>query len=218
MRHNSQRVPGKNYRDFVGKELFRHVLDALLSSRNVDRVIIDTDSSVIRSICLLDYTADQVHLLERPEDLRAPETPMNKILLHDIGQVGGEYFLQTHSTNPLLKPETIESAVEMYFDGLDSGSSDSLFSVTSRRIRIWSAKGMPLNHDPGVLMQTQDLEPYFEENSCMYIFSSSSLTANGNRIGSRPMLFEMNPLEAIDIDEEQDFVLAEALYMYSKSQ
>jgi CMP-N-acetylneuraminic acid synthetase len=79
-------------------------------------------------------------------------------------------------------------------------------------VRIWGADGQPLNHDPRVLIQTQDLEPFFEENSCLYLFTAKSLCDNANRIGAAPAMFEIDPLEAIDIDEEPDFLLAEALY------
>lgn len=210
MRHHSQRVPGKNYRDFAGKPLYRHVVDALLGARGIARVVIDTDSPVIRDDCRSVY-GERVLLLERPEHLRAPEVPMNDILLNDIEQLDGEYFLQTHSTNPLLRSETIEAAIARFSACLEAGECDSLFSVTPRQVRIWGAGPRPLNHDPAVLMQTQDLEPFYEENSCLYLFSADVLRQRKNRIGEKPLMFEMDALEAVDIDEETDFVLAEAL-------
>jgi CMP-N-acetylneuraminic acid synthetase len=92
------------------------------------------------------------------------------------------------------------------------GECDSLFSVTPRRVRIWDRDTRPLNHDPAQLLQTQDLAPFFEENSCLYLFSAAGLQSRRNRIGARPLMFAMDPLEAVDIDEESDFLLAEALY------
>lgn len=210
MRHHSQRVPGKNYREFAGKPLYRHVVDALLMARGVGRVVIDTDSPVITEDCLSTY-GDSVMLLERPEHLRMPEIPMNDILLNAINQLEGEHFLQTHSTNPLLTTTTIDAAVDRYFMGIETGEHDSLFSVTRRQVRIWGAGARPLNHDPAILLQTQDLEPFYEENSCLFLFSASVLRAHKNRIGAKPIMFEMDALEAVDIDEETDLVLAEAL-------
>jgi CMP-N-acetylneuraminic acid synthetase len=72
--------------------------------------------------------------------------------------------------------------------------------------------GLPMNHDPAVLMRTQDLTPVYVENSCLYLFSKESLKATGNRIGKTPMMFEIDKLEAHDIDDEADFALAEMLY------
>ena len=197
--------------------LYRHVLESLLAAKNIEKVVIDTDSEIIRDDCKLNYS-DRVLLLERPIELRTPEVPMNNILMHDVQKVGGEYFLQTHSTNPLLKTHTIERAIEKFFDYIEKGDCDSLFSVTKRKQRIWNNNGKPINHDPDKLIQTQDLEPYYEENSCLYLFSASVLLTRKNRIGANPVMFEMDALESIDIDEESDFLLAEAMYMYSHAQ
>ena len=88
---------------------------------------------------------------------------------------------------------------------------DSLFSVTRLQTRLFDAAGQPLNHDPGVLMRTQDLPPVYEENSNIYLFSDEQI-AHRRRIGDAPLLFETDPLESTDIDEEHDFVIAEMLH------
>jgi len=210
MRHHSQRVPGKNYRNLAGSPLYRYIVDALLESKGVECVVIDTDSPVIMDDCRTTY-GDSVTLLERPEHLRAPDIPMNDILLNAIGQLDDMHYLQTHSTNPLLKTSTIDAAIERYFSGIETGEFDSLFSVTRRQVRIWDSDNRPLNHDPDILKQTQDLEPFYEENSCLYLFSAEVIRAKKNRIGSMPLMFEVDALEAVDIDEERDFLLAEVL-------
>ncbi len=215
MRHQSQRVAGKNYRPMGGKPLYRHIVDALLASGSVTRVAIDTDSGVIADDVAKHY-GEQVQTLARPAHLTAPTVPMNDILMHDVSVLGGELFLQTHSTNPLLKPATIARAVGRFREHLAAGDHDSLFSVTRRHVRIWGGDGRPLNHDPAELIQTQDLEPFFEENSCLYLFTAKGLVENANRIGAAPLMFEIDPLEAIDIDEEPDFLLAEALYQSTR--
>jgi CMP-N-acetylneuraminic acid synthetase len=211
MRHFSQRVPEKNYRIFAGKPLYRHVVDALLAARRVSQVVIDTDSPVIRDDCRAAY-GNTVVLLKRPENLRAPEISMNEILLNDMEQLTGKFFLQTHSTNPLLRADTIDDAVDRFFNAFEQGECDSLFSVTRRQVRIWDADAHPLNHDPEKLIQTQDLSPFFEENSCLYLFSADILKERHNRIGAKPLMYTMDPIEAVDIDEEEDFYLAEALF------
>ena len=212
MRHHSQRVPGKNYREFAGKPLYRRVVDALLTARSVRQVVIDTDSPVIRDDCITSY-GDAVLLLDRPEHLRAPEIAMNEVLLNDMKQLEGEYFLQTHSTNPLLRAATIDDAVDRFFTAFKRGECDSLFSVTRRQVRIWDADARPLNHDPAHLIQTQELPPFFEENSCLYLFTAKVFKKRQNRIGAKPLMYEMEPVEAVDIDEETDFRLAESLFL-----
>jgi N-acylneuraminate cytidylyltransferase len=121
----------------------------------------------------------------------------------------GEHFLQTHSTNPLLKTATIDRAVETYFDNLVK--HDSLFSVTPLQTRFFWEDGRPINHDPQSLIKTQGLPFVYEENSCIYIFSRKIFEEVGNRIGRCPMMFPMDPYESVDIDEPFDFSIAEAL-------
>lgn len=210
MRHSSERVEGKNYRNFAGRPLYHHIVSALLHSRTIGQVVIDTDSPFIREDAALAFPS--VVLLERPEHLRGGEVPMNDVLLHTVQQLAADFFLQTHSTNPLLTPKTIDRAVETFLDA--QPDADSLFSVTRLQARLWTDQGLPLNHDPAVLLRTQDLPPVFEENSNIYIFSAQTLRKHGNRIGATPLLFEIGAGEAMDIDEELDFQIAELLFKH----
>jgi CMP-N-acetylneuraminic acid synthetase len=134
---------------------------------------------------------------------------MNDILLYDTSKVAADIYLQTHSTNPLLKAETIESALDAFLEVYPG--RDSLFSVTRLQTRLWDQDGKPINHDPSVLLQTQDLPPVFEENSCIYIFTRDILEKRHNRLGSNPLMFEMDAEEAWDIDDELDFSITEYL-------
>lgn len=208
MRHNSERVPGKNYRPFHGKPLYHYILETLLGCPHIKTVLIDTDSPFILEDAGTHFP--EVQLIERPQHLRGGEVPMNEVLLHDVTQVESEWYLQTHSTNPLLRTETLTRAIRTLMEVLPV--YDSLFSVTRVQTRLWCGDGHPVNHDPDVLIRTQDLPPMFEENSNIYIFNGKTLEARGNRIGKRPLMFEMDRIEAIDIDDEADFTIAEILY------
>ena len=125
--------------------------------------------------------------------------------------MAADFYLQTHSTNPLLTSETVDRAIEMFLSAYPQ--HDSLFSVTRIQARLWDAKGEAMNHDPNVLLRTQDLPAVYEENSCMYLFTRKVLERRRNRIGERPMMFEIDRREAADIDEEIDFRLAEMMYL-----
>jgi CMP-N-acetylneuraminic acid synthetase len=208
MRHHSERVPGKNFRLFAGRPLYHHIVSSLLAYPLIAEVVIDTDSPVIMEDVAKHFP--QVRLIERPEHLRADDTPMNGVLLYDVTQIEANYYLQTHSTNPLLRTETITRAIEMFLHNLPK--YDSLFSVTRLQTRLWDVQGRPINHDPGILLRTQDLPPVYEENSNLYIFTRETIEKSRNRIGERPLMFEIGPLEAYDIDKELDFRIAEFLY------
>ncbi|MBE0616360.1 MAG: acylneuraminate cytidylyltransferase family protein [Proteobacteria bacterium] len=208
LRHDSERVPGKNYRLFAGRPLYHWIIRTLYAAETVAEVVIDTDSPFIREDA--GRVFERVSILERPSHLRGGDVPMNDVLLNSVSSLEADLFLQTHSTNPLLRAETVDRAVRTFWDR--RGECDSLFSVTRLHTRLWDASGHPLNHDPSVLLRTQDLPPVFEENSCLYLFERETLLRRGNRIGWRPHLLEIPPEEAVDIDEETDFRIAEALF------
>ncbi len=208
MRHCSERVPSKNYRQFSGKPLFHHIVRSLLACPEINEVVIDTDSQTIMLDALRYFP--MVTVLERPEYLRNATTPMNDVLLHTTTQLAADYYLQTHSTNPLLSSATISCAIQRFLGNIDQ--YDSLFSVKRLHTRLWDSVGRPINHNPDKLIRTQDLQPVYEENSCIYIFSRQTLEKYGNRIGEQPLLFEMAQVESWDIDEESDFEIAELLF------
>jgi len=207
MRHHSERVTGKNYRPFAGRPLYHYIASSLVACPLITEVVIDTDSQKIMEDASQHFP--QIRLIERPENLRADMVPMNDVLLYDVTQVESVYYLQTHSTNPLLRTETITKAIETF---LSPGDHDSLFGVTPLQTRLYDAKANPINHDPDILLRTQDLPSVYEENSTLYIFSEKTLENRKNRIGCQPIMFEVKREEAIDIDEELDFLFAEFLF------
>lgn len=207
MRHNSERVKGKNYRDFNGKPLYHHIVETLLATQAITQIIIDTDSDFIFDDA--EKFFPEVKCLNRPAHLQDGGVPMNDVLLNTVNQVPSDFYLQTHSTNPLLKAETVEAAVQ-YFLG-QFPIYDSLFGVTRLQTRLWDSLGRAINHNPNILLRTQDLPPIFEENSCFYIFSKKTLEEKHNRIGDRPFMWEVSKKESIDIDEEIDFKIAELM-------
>jgi CMP-N-acetylneuraminic acid synthetase len=213
MRHESHRVPGKNYRFMAGLPLFHYILNTLQLCPEIAEVVVDTDSPQILAGVKKEFP--KVKLLVRPENLRAGEIPMNEILLYDTSQVEADFYLQTHSTNPLLRPETISKSIDCFLDKYPG--FDSLFSVTRLQTRLWDVQGRAINHDPAVLLRTQDLPPVFEENSCLYIFTRNNLIDRCNRIGERPFLFEIDAEEAWDIDDELDFSIVDSLLTRKRS-
>ena len=179
MRHHSQRVHDKNYRLLAGKPLFHYIIETLLEVPEIEKLVVDTDSEPI--IEGLRKHFSNVIILERPENLRADETPTNDVLLHDTAEVKADFYLQTHSTNPLLRSKTISRAIERFLAHYPV--KDSLFSVTRWQTRLYDQHGVAINHDPTGLLQTQELPPVYEENSCLYLFTRQNLLEKNHRIG-----------------------------------
>jgi CMP-N-acetylneuraminic acid synthetase len=207
MRHHSQRVPGKNYRTLAGKPLFHHILETLLQVPELDAVAVDTDSEPVMEGVRRFFPA--VKLIERPDHLLADDVPMNDILLNDTAQIEADFYLQTHSTNPLLKAGTISQAIQSFVAAFPE--HDSLFSVTRLQTRLYFQDGRAINHNPRELIQTQDLPPVYEENSCLYLFTRDNLVRWHHRIGPKPLMHEIPAGEAWDIDEELDFTICDFL-------
>ena len=210
MKATSERVVNKNMKDFNGFPLYHAIIKSLLASKYIETIVINTDSKMIAEDARENF-GKSVIIIDRPIEIQGGDVSMNIIIDYDLQQLDAKHFLQTHSTNPLLKSETIDIAIEKYFERLKE--YDSLFGVTKVQTRFYDKDANPINHNPKELLRTQDLEPLYEENSNFYIFSKESFKNSGNkRIGLKPQIFEVNKLEAVDIDEPEDFILAELLY------
>lgn len=213
MKGNSERVPNKNLKDFAGTPLYHKVMNTLLDSKYIDCVIVNTDSSSIKEDIAKNFDKNKVIIHERPAEIQGDFVSMNKVIEYDLNLSEGDIYIQTHSTNPLLKTATLDGAIEKMLSLAEEGAYDSIFSVTKIQTRLYNSEGEPFNHDPTVLLRTQDLPPLYEENSNFFIFTKSSFQNNDQkRIGKKAMMCEIDKIEAVDIDEPQDFVIAETLY------
>lgn len=171
----------------------------------VDEIVVNTDSDEIASEAAEHF---DVTVFDRPERLCGDHVSMNQIILHDVAAVDADVYLQTHCTNPLLQPETVDDAISTFLDS----DADSLFSVTPLQTRLWDGDGEPVNHERDQLQRTQDLDPIYEENSNLYVFTRDSVERRENRIGDDPEMYPMDEAEATDIDEMIDFEFAEYLH------
>lgn len=215
MKAISERVPGKNLKEFDGRPLYSVMLDVLLQSKYIQQVVINTDGEDLKNSILEGYP-EKVLVLNRKEEICGNYVSMNKIIEHDINAVEADIYVQTHSTNPLLKVESIDRAIEKMLEKLKENELASVFSVTKVQKRFYTKDAKPLNHDPKMLV-TQHLEPMFEENSCFYVFTKKSFLDNDSRIGRYPYMIELDKIESTDIDDPEDFIIAEALYKLLRS-
>lgn len=216
MKANTERIPGKNFRSFNGKPLFRWILDTLLSIEAIDCVVINTDARRILADNGL-VESERVRIRDRRPDICGNMVSMNLIIEDDVASIPADVYVMTHTTNPLVNATTIESAIREFQAALAAGTADSLFTVDRVQTRFYRSDASPVNHDPNDLIRTQDLEPWFEENSNLYLFTRSSFDATHSRIGHRPMLLENSRFESIDIDDEDDWGLAVAAAQYLES-
>ena len=214
MKANSVRVKGKNFRDFCGKPLFRWILDTLLAVEEIDQIVINTDARhILAENGLVD--TDRICIRDRKPEICGDHVSMNLVLADDLANVPADIYLMTHTTNPLMSADTIRKALAAFIEGQAAGRADSLFTVDKVQQRYYRADCSPVNHDPDNLIPTQELEPWFEENSNLYIFTASSFAKTKARIGKQPMMYEGPYFESIDIDTpaDWDFAVVGARFM-----
>ena len=215
IKHNSERVPGKNYRDFNGKPLFYWIINTLLNSTYIDKIVIDTDSPTIKEQVpkYFNDNMERIIIYDRPVHLHGGHVATNDLFVNVIQDLhlDADYYFQTHTTNPLLKTSSVNDAIETFLNKVSEGY-ETLFSVKTHYTRFYDSIGQDMNHNRFHLIPTQDLDPIYEENSCMYLFSKSTLMKYKARIGKKAYLYKMTDIESTDIDWHEDFKLAELLH------
>ncbi|QXD26365.1 acylneuraminate cytidylyltransferase family protein [Opitutia bacterium ISCC 51] len=210
MKAHSARVKGKNFRIFAGKPLFRWILDTLLFVEEIEKIVINTDArEILKENGLVD--TDRVLIRDRKPEICGDHVSMNLVIEDDLEAIDAETFVMTHTTNPLLSGPTLQEALQAYNKGVAEDGKDSLFTVNEYQTRFYRDDGSAVNHDPNVLLPTQELEPWYEENSNLYIFTKNSFKATNARIGEAPILFPTPTLESADIDNATQWRIAEII-------
>lgn len=217
MKANSERVKGKNFRDFCGKPLFRWILDTLMSIEEISTIIINTDArQILYENGLVD--TDRIVIRDREQEICGDHVSMNLIIADDLAHNPADLYLMTHTTNPLMSADTIRLSINEFINARSAEKADSLFTVNKIQTRLYRQDRSPVNHDPENLIPTQNLEPWYEENSNLYIFTSESFAKTRARIGRHPIMYESPMLESIDIDTpaDWDFAVVAARFMQDK--
>lgn len=211
IKKHSERLPGKNFREFDGQPLYHWILDTLESVSAVDRIIVNTDAEKVINQAPEQF---EIEVSVRPERLRDEEVTTN-IIQYEIDRTDSDVYLHTYCTCPLLTAETISTAISEF---LESSEHDSLLPVTRHKKRFYDAELNPINHDPHDISPSQDLSALYEENSALFIYTEETFDRTGHRIGNNPLPFEINKKEAIEIDYLSEFRLAESIHKSRSSQ
>jgi len=214
IKHHSSRVKDKNFKDFNGKPLYFWIINTLLHVEKISKIVIDTDSQTIMDGVKENFkeNIDKIILYNRPLNLRGDDVSTNLLFMNVINELNldADVYFQTHTTNPLLSIKTINDAVDTYIENKDK--YDTLFSVKTHHTRFYDKDGNDMNHNRFKLIPTQDLDPIYEENSCIYLFTKESLSKYNARISENAYLFKMSDIESSDIDWPEDFKIAETLH------
>lgn len=203
MKLNNVRLPNKNTRAFNnGAPLCTYILNTLLKVREIDEVYVYCSQEEIKR-----YLPEGVRYLKRSEDLDTDTTKMNEVLAAFAKDVDADVYVMTHATAPFVRVESFEKGINAVL----SEQYDSSFAVKKIQDFLWK-DGQALNYDLNCIPRTQDLEPIYMETSGFYIYKKQIILEMNRRIGEMPYLVEVDEIESMDIDEYQDFVIADAIY------
>lgn len=198
--HN-ERCPGKNTRLLRDKPLLQHELDNLKLTGLCNSInVYCSDEAVIP------FLPENVNFLKRPEYLDLPTSNFTQIFDNFIETVDSDIYVYAHATAPFITVETMKQCIE----AVKSGDYDSAFCAVKLQDYLWQ-DGEPLNFDASNLPRTQDLKPIYQETSGVYVFTKEVYQKYRRRIGKKPFIKEVSFKEAVDIDNPEDFDLAEAL-------
>lgn len=197
----NERCPGKNIRILGSKPLLQHELDNLKLTGLCDSISVFCSSEDINS-----FLPEGVDFVKRPEYLDLPTSNFTQIFnmfmeLHDA-----DIYVYAHATAPFITVETMKQCINAVL----SGEFDSAFCALKLQDYLWQ-DGEPLNFDATNLPRTQDLKPVYQETSGIYVFTKEVFQNYHRRIGKKPYIKEVSIKEAVDIDNPEDFELAEAL-------
>lgn len=205
MKLNNRRLPQKNTKCFTnGKPLCYYILSTLLRIDKIDEVYVYCSNSNIT-----EFIPDGVKYIKRSESLDKDTTSMTEVLTCFTKEVFADVYVMTHTTAPFISKESIEMGLEAVLNG----DYDSAFAAKKLQDFLWK-DGIPFNYELNNIPRTQDLPTLYEETSGFYIYKNSVMSDLNRRIGKRPYIVEVGEIEGIDIDEPEDFVIADAIYNY----
>lgn len=198
---NNERCPGKNTRMLGTKPLLQWELDSLKATGLCNSINVFCSSEDV-----IPFLPEGVGFVKRPNFLDLPTSNFTQIFSLFMEEHPADIYIYAHATAPFITVETMKQCIE----AVQSGEYDSAFCAVKLQDYLWQ-NGEPLNFDATNLPRTQDLNPIYQETSGVYVFTREVFENYKRRIGEMPFIKEVTFKEAVDIDNPEDFDLAEAL-------
>lgn len=202
MKLNSERLAGKNIRVLGSKPLYKHILDRLIDVHDIDQIYIFCSTNSFSNL------PSSVKFLRRSEHLDEDSASIIDVAQSFAKHVKADVYLMAHATSPFLSSGSIREVL----NSVINGGHDSAFTAERLSKFLWTTQG-PLNHKTSQVPRTQDLDPLYAETSGAYAFTYDVINGR-RRTGDSPRILEVSKLEAHDIDDEEDWEMAEAIWRY----
>jgi len=209
-RGGSKGVPGKNIRPLAGKPLLGWTVEHATQSSRIDRVVVSTDDDAIAAVA----TTFGAEVMRRPAEFSGDTASSESALLHALDTLRDResyepdlvVFMQC--TSPLRGRRDLDDAIERYI----AEKADSLLSVVPTQKFFWhETENGPasLNYEYTERVWHHELPIYYHETGSFYIMRPALLRETGLRLGGEIVMFPMAVESAVDIDTEEDFLMAE---------
>lgn len=207
MKLNNKRLPQKNTKSFTnGAPLCTYILNTLKKVDRIEEIYVYCSNPDIK-----EFLPEGVKYLKRSESLDQDTTSMTEVLNCFAQDVDADIYVMTHTTAPFVSEESISKGL----DAVLSGEYDSSFAAKKLQDFLWK-DGKPFNYALDNIPRTQDLDTMYEETSGFYVYEKSVMTEKHRRIGDNPFIVEVGEIESVDIDEPEDFMIADAIYNFIK--
>lgn len=203
---NSERVKDKNIRPFFdGKPLVSCIAETVSKCKYIDDIYIYCSDEKIK-----DYIPDKVKFLQRPNFLNGNDYNCNDIIREFIKVVDADIYSVSHATAPFTHSTSIDKCIQAV---ADNNKYDSAILVKKVQTFLWNQDGA-INFDPHHFPRTQDLEPIYTETSGAFVFTRDVFQTYDCRYGKYPCFVEASEIESLDIDTEEEMLIAQVVYKY----
>ena len=209
VRCGSKSIPLKNIKEFCGKPLVYWNLKALEDSKNIDKIYVATDCSEIKSV-VSSFAFSKVDVYDRDEENANDTASTESVMLEFIDKQNfddKDLFILVQVTSPLTQTKDFDEA----FETLKNKNADSLLTCVRTKRFYWNENGTPYNYDYQKRPRRQDFDGMLMENGAFYINKIENIKKEQNRLSGKIAIHEMEEYTAVEIDEEDDWLIAQKL-------
>lgn len=205
VRSGSERVKNKNIRPFAGKSLLEHKIIQLTRLSCLDGIVVNSNDDYMLEL------ADNMgcETIKREDCYASSECCMSDVYVNMAKSFTAETIVYTNVTNPLVRSDTIKSAIDIFNKNSCIYSSVNTAHCVKEFLYL---DGKPLNYDSKHQPRSQDLPNIYALNFAVNIISREDMIRYRNIITPNHFLLEIPEHEAIDIDSEFDLKVAEYLF------
>ncbi len=209
VRIGSKSIFEKNIKLFCGKPLIYWNLIALQKTKLIDEIIVAADSEKLIKI-VEDFNISKVKVYRRSKQNAQDHSTSESIMLEYINFSKLDpniTFMLVQATSPFTKSIDFINGINLF------KKFDSVVSCARIKRFIWNKKGQPYNYDYQNRPRRQDFEGTFMENGAFCISSVSDIKKHNNRLSGNIGICEMPEYTYVEIDEEEDWIIAEQLFL-----